>query len=307
MHGGGQAGRDAADALAEVGLPRSGVDDGGGLRHEDGAFVGVASGRLDVAVAAKAGHGLVVAVRAVVAEALRAAGGEGQAGVAAACEQAGGFGFQGICLVFAEADAGVASITARADVVEHGFQSGTAEAVFVKQEVGLPAAVCGVPGLFAVVGGKAAAFAGGAGRAVDAVVRLAVGAEEVGSDVGAGFGVLLPFVQRAVKRVLRQPLAFFEFFAILFVAGLPVARGQGGQGQVAGREGVADDEERSACGVVAQAGGEGVVPVLFGDAPADVAEPGVADERGAEGGLRADGEAVGLHVRYRRVGWRRTR
>ena len=155
VDGGRQGGRDATDALA---YPRATMaftaKDCAALCHQYGFFEGVAGGGLHVAVAAEAGQGLVVAVRAVKALALRAAGGEGHRRVARAGEQVAAVFCFGD-LVFAKAGAGVAAVAAVAEVCKDAHQFVVADACRVVQEVELPRTARAIPVLFAAVGGNA--------------------------------------------------------------------------------------------------------------------------------------------------------
>ena len=214
MYGFGLAGGDAADALAYPGAAMSvAAEDGAGLCHQYRFFVGVARGRLYVAVAAKAGQGLVVAVFGVESLSLRAAGGEGHRRVAAAAEEVARF--KRVHVVFAKSGAGVAAIAAVAKVFEYLCQFVARDARRVVQQVELPLAVGAVPVLFAGERRELVA-AGSVGGAVDAVVRLGVAGEQVGGDVVVAFGVLLPVAHGFFEPVQRQPLAFFQCFAVFF-------------------------------------------------------------------------------------------
>ena len=124
------------------------------LCHQHRFFEGVAGGGLHVAVAAEAGQGLVVAVRAVKALALRAAGGEGHRRVARAGEQVAAVFCFGD-LVFAKAGAGVAAVAAVPEVGKDKRQFVACDARRVVQEVELPRTARAIPVLFAAVGGNA--------------------------------------------------------------------------------------------------------------------------------------------------------
>ena len=143
-------------------------------------------------------------------------------------------------MVFAEAGAGVAAVAAVAEVFEYLRQFVARDARRVVQQVELPLAVCAVPVLFAGKRGKAG-VARAAHGAVDAVVRLAVAADEVGGDVVVAFGVSLPVAYGFCERVQRQPLFFLQLFAVGLVARCPVGGRQCRQRQVAGGEGVGCD------------------------------------------------------------------
>ena len=149
-------------------------------------------------MAAKAGQGLVVAALTVEVLSLRAAGGEGHRRVAFALEQLAFF--KRVHVVFAEAGAGVATVAAVAEVFEDALQLVTADARRIVQQVELPLAVWGIPVLFAGERGKTG-IARAANGTVDAVVCLAVAADEVGGDVVVAFGVFLPVTHGFLQRL----------------------------------------------------------------------------------------------------------
>ena len=282
-------------------------------------FEGLSGGGLYVAMAAKAGEGVVVAVCVVKALSLRAGWRKGEAGVAVsmAGEEVGvGQGFEP---VFAKSYAGITPVAGFADVFHYGMQFAAAQAVFIKQQEDSPAAARCIPDLLAFLGGKSR-FAGGAGLAVDAVVRLAVRAAQRDrvtvacvfvfcGKVGIAFCLLLPVAAGCLQGVFGQPDALFQGFAVVFFVCRPVGGWQGGQGKMVFREGVAGYQEGLAVRVALQALLQLRLSVLFGNPPADLPEEGIADQGRAEGGVRFDEEFERLHGVIRQTGgcWRSLR